>query len=184
MNLEQPTPKKIKVFISYSHAPEPHKQHVLKLANHLRSEGIDAVIDQYQESSPPPEGWQKWMDQQIDKSDFVIVVCTETYFRRIECSKDDNVRKDDKDVKKGQGVKWETALLYLDIYNNDSLNKRFIPVLLEGGDETYILRPLRSTTYYRYPEQYDALYRRLTGQPQVNIPEVGELRYLPPDDMP
>jgi len=47
-----------KVFISYSHDSPEHADKVLAFANKLRSEGIDAVLDQYEES--PPEGWPMW----------------------------------------------------------------------------------------------------------------------------
>ena len=43
------------VFISYSHDTEQHVDAVLWLANKLRSDGIDASIDQYEES-PPKDG--------------------------------------------------------------------------------------------------------------------------------
>ena len=36
-----------KVLISYSHDSPEHAQHVLELANRLREDGIDCIIDQY-----------------------------------------------------------------------------------------------------------------------------------------
>jgi hypothetical protein len=30
----------------------------------------------------PPQGWIRWMDQQLSQARFVLVVCTETYCRR------------------------------------------------------------------------------------------------------
>lgn len=48
-----------KVFISYAHKNQAYEDKVLELANRLRSEGIDAMIDQYEEA--PPEGWPRWM---------------------------------------------------------------------------------------------------------------------------
>ena len=37
-----------KVFISYSHDSQEHKDRVLSLADRLRSDGIDCNIDQYE----------------------------------------------------------------------------------------------------------------------------------------
>ena len=51
------------VFISYSWDSEEHVREVLDLSNRLRSEGVDCVLDQYEES--PPEGWPRWMDRKI-----------------------------------------------------------------------------------------------------------------------
>ena len=43
-----------KVFISYAHAGKKLADDVLNFSNYLRSRGIDAEIDQYEEA--PPQG--------------------------------------------------------------------------------------------------------------------------------
>ena len=73
-------PRPPTAFISYSHEAPEHNDRVLDLANRLRTQGVDCEIDKYQVS--PPEGWPLWMQRQVQKSDFVIVVCTDTYSRR------------------------------------------------------------------------------------------------------
>jgi hypothetical protein len=69
------------VFISYSHDSAQHADRVLALSDRLVQDGIDVVLDQYESS--PPEGWPLWMDKHIRSADFVLMVCTETYFRRV-----------------------------------------------------------------------------------------------------
>ncbi|MCP5046373.1 MAG: TIR domain-containing protein, partial [bacterium] len=108
------------VFISYSHDSTQHAQRVLKLGEKLLAAGVECVLDQWETS--PPEGWPKWMDRNIEEADFVLVVCTETYFKRVS-------GKEEKG--KGKGVKWESTLAYNDIYHDDSRNTRFIPVLFD-----------------------------------------------------
>jgi predicted RecB family nuclease len=71
-----------KVFISYSHDSPTHEAKVLALANRLRGDGIDAVLDQYE--SFPPGGWIQWMKRQVRDAQFILVVCTETYRRRAD----------------------------------------------------------------------------------------------------
>jgi hypothetical protein len=66
-----------KVFISYSHDSPEHAQRVLELANQLRADGIDCMIDQY--VLVPEEGWTLWMERQIRNSNFILMVYTETY---------------------------------------------------------------------------------------------------------
>ena len=66
-----------KVLISYSHDSPEHAERVLKLSNRLREDGIDCTIDQY--VVVPEEGWPLWMERQIEASEFVLIVCTETY---------------------------------------------------------------------------------------------------------
>ena len=47
------------VFISYSHDSEEHADRALALGNRLRKQGVDAILDQYEDS--PPEGRTRWM---------------------------------------------------------------------------------------------------------------------------
>jgi hypothetical protein len=60
------------------------------------------------------------MDRHIAKSDFVIVICTETYYRRV---------MGEEEPGKGRDVKWESTLTYQYLYDADAENIRFIPVL-------------------------------------------------------
>jgi tetratricopeptide (TPR) repeat protein len=158
------------VFISYSHDSQEHLDRVLAFANRLRVDGIDAAIDQYEVS--PPEGWPVWMERQVRESDFVLVICTETYLKRAERREDPG---------KGHGVIWESVLTYQQIYDAGSKNEKFIPVLLEGGKRPDIPLPLRSATSYECAteEGYWELYARLTGQHGKSKPQLGKLKALP-----
>jgi hypothetical protein len=52
------------------------------LANQLRSDGVEAWIDQY--TPDPDEGWPHWMRAQVKEADKVLLVFTETYQRRFD----------------------------------------------------------------------------------------------------
>jgi len=159
------------VFISYSHDSRQHADRVLALSNRLREEGIDCILDQYETS--PPEGWPRWMDHHIKNSNFVIMICTETYCRRVVGEEEEG---------KGLGVKWEGNLIYQHIYNADTTNTRFLPVVFDSADIEWIPSPLQGTTYYCIDtgEGYERLYRSLTNQPVAIRPDLGKLRKLPP----
>jgi serine/threonine protein kinase len=73
-----------RVFISYSHDSETHRETALNLAQRLRSEGIACEIDQFYEDVPPAYAWPIWMNREIERSQHVLVVCTERYRRRFE----------------------------------------------------------------------------------------------------
>ncbi len=160
-----------RVFISYSHDSEAHAERVRGLADRLRADGIDGVIDQYEPA--PPQGWPLWMEQQLEAADFVLVVSTETYLRRATGRERPGV---------GRGVRFESVLIVQDLYEAGMWNEKFIPVLLAGKDAEHVVRPLRPYTSYRLDseEGYEALYRRLTGQPRVRRPELGARRTLAP----
>ena len=160
------------VFISYSHDSKPHKESILILADRLRRDGVDCTIDQYLES--PPEGWPSWMKEQMQLANYVLVVCTEGYLAKFE-----NIGKAEPG---GLGVRWEGAVITSEIYESGGRNEKFIPVLLKSHDELYRPSILNSATYYALDsdEQYDQLYRRLTGQPATPKPPLGPRRTLPP----
>jgi hypothetical protein len=65
------------VFISYSHDSPEHEARVLEFTNRLRRDRVDAVLDQYE--SFPPAGWIGWMDEQVERAKFVLMVFTEGY---------------------------------------------------------------------------------------------------------
>lgn len=156
-----------RVFISYSHEDQTHQDRVLELSNKLRDEGIDCILDQYEES--PPEGWIKWMDRSIKNSDFVLLICTETYYDRVM---NDN---------EGKGVIWESGLIYQRLYDSAGKNKKFIPIIFNEGKFENIPDPLKSATFYNVDNEgeYDKLYWRLRGVKTVQKPELGKLRELP-----
>jgi hypothetical protein len=93
MEFTESTPPK--VFISYSHDSREHEDRVLGIANRLRTDGIDASIDQYE--PVPPNGFRSWSSSEIARADFVLMVCTEIYRRRAERGEEPG---------KGRGVLW------------------------------------------------------------------------------
>lgn len=163
-----------RLFISYSHDSPEHARRVLDLANRLRAEGVDAWIDQYELA--PAQGWPRWMQQQIEQADFIVLVCTATYRRRFE-------GKEDPD--RGKGVTWEGLLAQQVLYEAQTRNERLVPVLFDDEDEeTSLPMILRPYMRYRLPGGYEGLYRRLTGQPAVIAPPVGPMRAMRPHDPP
>ena len=172
MDIESAAPK---VFISYSHNDDrpDYKDRILELANRLRSDGIDCNIDQYEES--PAEGWSRWMLNQIDWANFVLIACTQEYERRFR----GNEAKG-----KGKGGTWEGGVIIDEIYHSQGNNSKFIPIALNSEDSHYIPSPLRSATDYKVDtdDGYDLLCRRLTNQPKINKPSLGKLQTLPPRD--
>ena len=163
--------RSIKVFISYSHDTAAHQDRILALADRLRDEGIDCNLDQYEPA--PAEGWPRWMEREFRDADFILVVCTETYRRRFEGREERG---------KGLGVKWEGAIITQELYQNETINARFIPVVFAAEDLAHIPDQLSHYTHYRLDDagSYETLYRRLTNQPKVIKRPIGKLRSLEP----
>ncbi|MDJ0799091.1 MAG: TIR domain-containing protein [Calothrix sp. MO_167.B12] len=163
-----PTPPK--VFISYSHDSQEHKDRVLNLADRLRSDGIDCKIDQYEES--PAQGWPRWMLNQLEWADFVLVVGTQLYNRRF---------RGEEEPGRGKGVTWEGAVISQELYDAQVNSTKFIPVIFADEDGEYIPIVIRGFSRYTLDSEagYENLYRRLTNQHDTPQPELGELRTLP-----
>lgn len=155
------------VFISYSWDDENHIRRVLDLSNRLRSDGIDCVLDQYETS--PPEGWPRWMDKKIRDAQFVISICTETYYKRVMGEETSG---------KGLGVRWEGNLVYQHLYNAGATNAKFVPVVFDRMDGQFIPTPLQAATRYLLDAEdgYESLYSRLSNQPRVSKPKLGRRR--------
>lgn len=164
--------KPIRVFVSYSHDSPEHLDAVLRLANTLRGHGIDVELDRYVRGVPTG-GWPLWMENSIEAADYVLIVCSKVSHTRWKAEQDTG----------GAGATWEAVLTRQDLYEARTNNKKYIPILMTGElAEAVVPKPLRSTTFYRIPDQYTPLYRHLTGQPEIERPSLGEMLVLAPGE--
>lgn len=151
------------VFISYSWAEQEYGcEWVVGLANRLRSDGIDADIDMYHES--PTEGWTTWIVNKIKQSDYVLVVCSESYY---------NVVNGGQTIDSGLGRRFEGKIIQKQIYDNGCINEKFIPILPPNGNHKHILEVLSDYTAYRVYDDYDRLLKRLKGE-NNHMPPLGQ----------
>jgi SEFIR domain/TIR domain len=170
-----------KVFISYAHPSELTQKRelldrVLALADSLRRNGIDAIIDQYEVS--PSEGWPRWMQTQVTEADFVLIVCTEEYNRRFQGNEAHST---------GRGATWESGIIIQELYDAQGQNSKFIPIILCVDDSDFIPTPLRGVSRYELTEfrldtdnGYTDLYRHLTNQPDTPLTPLGSIVNLAP----
>ncbi len=141
---------------------------MLCLANRLREDGVESWIDQYVPGFPP-QGWQRWMEGEIEQANFVLLVCTPLYLKRF--------RGEDPDG--GRGVNFEGVIVSQTLYSAYYRNTKFIPVLPEGGSLGHVPTALQIYSTYTLDADYQDLYRLLTGQPKVTPPPVGKPVQLP-----
>lgn len=156
-----------RVLISYSHDSPEHQARVLELARKLRADGVFVTLDQY--NPHPAEGWPQWMRREIDQATHVLIVCTETYLRRV------NLREE---PGRGLGATWEGNLVILAAYAGQGLNEKFIPIVFSPADQAFVPDFLQGVTRYDVSTDagYDQLYARLTGQQLVPVPPIGPRR--------
>lgn len=150
-----------KVFISYSHDSPTHKQWVLKLAADLRTNGVDAVIDQWGLS--PGEDIPTFMEQGLKSADRVVTVCSARYVER---------------ANNGQGgVGYEKMIVTAELIENLG-TKKFVPIVRNGGTP-----PVPTFLGYRlyidfeddakYPTSLETLIRELLDIPDPGKPPLG-----------
>jgi hypothetical protein len=154
------------IFISYSHDSDEHRKRVLSLSERLRQDGFDTRLDRYVKGTPS-NGWPRWMMDGLDEADFVLVVCTETYYRRFRGHEVPGV---------GKGVDWEGALITQEIYDARSDTAKFVPVLFESDFTAFIPEPIRSHTHYLLTSEshYGNLKTFLKGVAGVEPGQLGD----------
>lgn len=160
-----------KVFISYSHVDGKYEQQMLDFADRLRRDGIDANIDLYEDA--PIEGWPRWMENQITCADYVLVVASESYWKKCYESQ-------------AKGISWEVSLVYQMVYDASCKTSKFIPVFWNEGDDKYILKPIKAYTHYNIGKEdgYQDLWKRLLGISKHQRPELGDLDIHKYDPLP
>jgi hypothetical protein len=166
----------VRVWVSYAHESEHHKDQVLAFCELLRRNNIDADLDQWNTSRR--QDWYLWLLAEIRSADYVIVVASSAY-----------KRAGDGDAAPGdhRGVQSEAALLR-ELLHGDRATwlPRLLPVVfpeLSVDDIPLFLQP-RTADHYPITEFTTAgaenLLRLLTGQPSVVRPPLGATPFLPP----
>ncbi|MDM8293465.1 toll/interleukin-1 receptor domain-containing protein [Faecalicoccus pleomorphus] len=103
------------VFISYSQEDEEHKEWVRKLATRLLSDGIQAIVDQY--DLELGDRLPQFMEESISNVDYVLVICTPIY-------------KTKSDARKG-GVGYEGHIISSELLTKGN-ERKFIPIIRKG----------------------------------------------------
>jgi SEFIR domain len=155
------------VFLSYSHDSEEHKERVLRLVKQLRLDGLDAHCDR--EVIAPAQGWLRWMYDQIQRADYVIVVCSEIYRARAE----------GRDVAgRGRGATFEGAVIGTELHEQGMASDKFHPVTFGRLADGTVPFFLRGRTHFdlETPADYARLHRVLTGQSEVDLGPVGPIK--------
>jgi len=150
------------VFISYSHDSPEHKAWVLKFATDLRSNGVDAILDQWDLS--PGQDIVAYMNSGIINSNRVLVICTEEYLRKAEAGLG--------------GVGYERLILTAELVQNIDTRK-FIPIVRNVSRPNKVpifLGPRAYVDFSReqtYQEKLTELLAEILGSRSTAKPPIG-----------
>lgn len=116
----EPTANKKRVFISYSHDSEAHKNWVRGLAEYLSQNGIEVVLDQWDVRLG--DDLPAFMENAIRKTDRVLAICTDIYVQKANSGTG--------------GVGYEKTIATAEIMRDGQNRRRFIPVVRNavGGE--------------------------------------------------
>lgn len=101
-----------KVFISYSHDNDVHKDWVYKLACKLVDNGIETTLDQWELALG--SNLSKFMEKGLTTNDRVLVICTDNYINKANDGTG--------------GVGYEKTILTAELIQNQD-SKKFIPIV-------------------------------------------------------
>lgn len=148
-------------FVSYALESDQHTIWVRDLAARLQKSGVRIILDQC--DLAPGSDQFTFMERSVERSDFVIVICTPTYRERA------NNREG--------GVGYESMVI-TGALGKKIDSRKFIPVLRSG--DWYSSRPTYLSSKYGvdlsndhyFETQYEQLVRALHGQP-IQLPPLG-----------
>jgi hypothetical protein len=152
-----------KVFISYSHDTAQHKDWVRSLASALRTNGIDAVLDQWDLS--PGQDMAAFMARGIQTADRVLLICTGPYVSKAEAGTG--------------GVGYERLVVTAEVVGSIDTIK-FIPIVRNNASARKVPNFLGPRMYIdfsdeaQYPAKFEELLREIHQAPAVVRPPLGD----------
>lgn len=161
-------PNAPRVFISYSHETPEHKEWVTTFATHLRSSGVDALLDLWELQYG--DDITLFMEEGIKTSSRVILICTETYKKKAE----DPIG----------GVGYERLIVTNEIAK-DIRTSKYLCVLRSGDPKSSIpdFAGTRLFADFRPGADYDEglklLLRDIHAKPENPKPIIGPVPDLP-----
>jgi TIR domain len=157
-----------RVFISYSHDSELHKNWVRDLATFLMGNGVEVILDQWDLDFG--DDIASFMEGGIKTTDQVLLICTPSYISKANVG--------------SGGVGYEKTILTSEILIDHRRRKRVIPIVRNVSDATKLPAFLGSVLYLDMSDANDGegirkeLLRRIDGL-QKRKPELGVKPYIP-----
>ncbi|MFV0673054.1 toll/interleukin-1 receptor domain-containing protein [Variovorax sp. tm] len=152
-----------KIFISYSHDSQQHKDWALRLATSMRAHGIDAILDQW--DLVPGQDLAEFMAKGIRTADRVVMICSEAYVAKAEAGIG--------------GVGYERLIVTAEVVAAIDTIK-FIPVVRNNACAHRVPNFLGPRLYVdfsedaNYDEKFEGLAREILGIPAAVKPALGE----------
>ena len=152
-----------KVFASYSHDSDEHKEWVLKLNCKLRENGVDVILDQWDLGAGDDK--TLFMENGVRDSDRVLVICTNTYVRKANAGEG--------------GVGYERLIVTAQLARDLGTNK-FIPIIRQSSNDEKTPTFLATRLYIdftdddKFDEKFKELLHEIHDVPITQKPPLGK----------
>lgn len=157
------------VFISYSWDNEDHKNWVLNLANTLRLNGVDIILDRYYLT--PGKNLPHFVENSVERSDRIIIILTPDYKNKAE--------------RRLGGVGHEYSLINNTLLKDITNNEIIIPVLRKGESNSSIPSFLQQFIYQDFRDEsnfdndLENLLREIYKKPLISAIPLGKKPSFP-----
>lgn len=151
-----------KVFASYSHDSDEHKQWVLQLCTKLVENGIDVNLDQWDLGAG--DDITLFMEKGVRDSARVLVICTDTYVRKANAGEG--------------GVGYERLIVTAQLAQ-DLGTKKFIPIIRQSSTDEKTPIFLATRLYIdftddgKFDESFKKLLHEIHNVPIIQKPRLG-----------
>ncbi len=152
------------VFISYSWDSLEHGEWVLNLANQLRENGVDAILDQYELSAGKDLNY--FMEQGI-AADKILVILTPNYKLKAD--------------KREGGVGFEYSMLTESYFKSEPNKTKILPILRVGNKDLSSPTFMKSKVYHdmkddmKFSIKFYELIKLILDRPLIAKPPLGKL---------
>lgn len=152
-----------KVFASYSHDSDEHKEWVLGLSCKLRENGVDVILDQWDLGAG--DDMTLFMENGVRDSARVLVICTDTYVRKANAGKG--------------GVGYERLIVTAQLAQ-DLGTQKFIPIIRQSSTNEKTPTFLATRLYVdftgdsKFDESFKKLLHEIHNVPIVQKPPLGK----------
>jgi len=151
-----------KLFISYSHDNDEHKDWVLQLATRLRSNGVDVLLDRWKLGLG--QDLAAFMERGLSASNRVLCVCSDKYVEKANSGTG--------------GAGYEKQIITAELLSN--LNTNWVIPLIRNNELSKLPTFLGSRLYLDfknnslYEAKYEELLREILNEPVLPIPDIGK----------
>ena len=156
-----------KVFISYSHDSDEHREWVLRFSTKLRQNGVDVILDRWDLGAG--DDMTLFMEKGVRDSDRVLVICTDAYVRKADAGEG--------------GVGYERMIITAQLVQ-DVGTAKFIPIIRRSSDTKKTPTFLETRIYIdftdedEFDEKFDDLLQEVSNARHLRKPPLGKNPYV------